>query len=303
MNKLKTTNSRQSSDSVNKLNNYFSDCDDAIFAANSTAPAAKTTSASTIIAANNKLDSSNGGSSSGSSTTNADVSSSRSVAITPSSKSVIIVDNDLENTTNTIKLDIDDDIDCEKLNTNLERAPLLQLSPNKSITLLNKQNSTSLIFTKKDVNPVVHRKRIALVRSSDSSGDGGARTTTEITTALTATQHQQQQPKEITSTLLVDSHFESGSSNVQHYTDDVSSSPKKRHSFHWHSERSGSGFISTDKLKRKQIKSWYAAIASPSVKEATFENGIEVINCIIPHTHLLPFNGGRETEEKSLYRL
>lgn len=261
VNKLKI-NSRQSSDSVNEVNNYSSDCDDAIFTPNTKLTATKTpatTASAAIIVAANKFDINSSCGSSNSTNAN---NISRSNAITPS-KSPIIVDNDLENNSNTIQIDIDDDIDCEKLNTNLERAPLLQLSPNKSITLLNKQNSTSLIFTKKDTNPVVHRKRIALVRSS-GNGDGGARTSTELTTAATTLTHQ---PREFTPSTTVQYSDEINS---------VSSSPKKRHSFHWHSERSASSFIPTEKLKRKQIKSWYAAIATPSVKEATFEHGTEV---------------------------
>lgn len=122
-----------------------------------------------------------------------------------------------------------DDV-SDKLNTNLECAPLIELSSSKSITLV-KQNSTSLIFTKKDVNPVVHRKRITLVRSGaiDTSND-------KLTT---------------------------DSSNVESiisHTNETISSPKKRHSFHWQSDRNGFP-NSTDKSKRKQIKSWYSVIS------------------------------------------
>lgn len=144
---------------------------------------------------------------------------------------------------NSIAFDSDN---CDKSTTNLERAPLIQLSPNKSITLV-KQNSTSLIFTKKDVNPVVHRKRITLVRSS------GTHSNSEITT----------------STATID-----GNPIISH-TDESVLSPKKRHSFHWHSDRNN-GISSVDKTKRKQIKSWYAVIGSPSVRESSFDSDTEV---------------------------
>lgn len=139
-----------------------------------------------------------------------------------------------------------DSENCDKSTTNLERAPLIQLSPNKSITLV-KQNSTSLIFTKKDVNPVVHRKRITLVRSS------GTHSNSEITTSTATTD---------------------GNPIISH-TDESVLSPKKRHSFHWHSDRNN-GISSVDKTKRKQIKSWYAVIGSPSVRESSFDSDTEV---------------------------
>lgn len=122
------------------------------------------------------------------------------------------------------------DDESDKLNTNLECAPLIELSPNKSITLV-KQNSTSLIFTKKDINPVVHRKRITLVRS------GAINTSNDKLTT--------------------------DSSDVEpiiSHTNETISSPKKRHSFHWQSDRNGFP-NSTDKSKRKQIKSWYAVLS------------------------------------------
>lgn len=152
---------------------------------------------------------------------------------------------------------IDIDADCDKSNSNLERAPLIQLSPNKSITLV-KQNSTSLIFTKKDVNPVVHRKRITLVRST------GTHSNSEITTTATtaAAASAANSPTE-------------GVPIISH-TDESIQSPKKRHSFHWHSDQHGTSSILTDKAKRKQIKSWYAVIGSPSVRESSFDSDIEV---------------------------
>lgn len=166
-------------------------------------------------------------------------------------------DRDFENsvTANSIHIDAD----CDKSNTNLERAPLIQLSPNKSITLV-KQNSTSLIFTKKDVNPVVHRKRITLVRSS------GTHSASEITAKAASP----------TEELPIGSN-----------TDDFILSPKKRHSFHWHTDPNSGN--SADKSKRKQIKSWYAVIGSPSVKESTFDSDTEVfvksyIYCIFFHS-------------------
>lgn len=164
------------------------------------------------------------------------------------------LDKNFENSTKPNSTDIDAEYD--KLNTNLERAPLIQLSPNKSITLV-KQNSTSLIFTKKDVNPVVHRKRITLVRST------GTHSNSEITTTATAA-------AAFTST--------DGNPIISH-TDESVLSPKKRHSFHWHSDRNN-GIGSADKTKRKQIKSWYAVIGSPSVRESSFDSDTEVNNSV-----------------------
>lgn len=155
---------------------------------------------------------------------------------------------------NLIKIDIDDI--CDKSNVNLECAPLIQISPNKSITLV-KQNSTSLIFTKKDVNPVVHRKRVTLVRSSEQTNS-----TNDLITVSKAKQPSINIGKE--DDIPIISH-----------TDETISSPKKRHSFHWHSER-GSGLISNDKSKRQQIKSWYAVIGSPLGKESAFNSDSEV---------------------------
>lgn len=155
----------------------------------------------------------------------------------------------------------DIDAECDKSSSNLECAPLIQLSPNKSITLV-KQNSTSLIFTKKDVNPVVHRKRITLVCSS------GTHANSEITAAATAAETATVSPTEA---IPIISH-----------TDESISSPKKRHSFNWHSDRN-IGFSSSDnKSKRKQIKSWYAVIGSPSVRESTFDSDTEVIQIDVP---------------------
>lgn len=159
------------------------------------------------------------------------------------------LDKNFEDSTKPNSIDID--ADCDKSNTNLERAPLIQLSPNKSITLV-KQNSTSLIFTKKDVNPVVHRKRITLVRSTGSHSNSEI-TTTTATAALTSSD---------------------GNPIISH-TDETVLSPKKRHSFHWHSDRNN-GISSADKTKRKQIKSWYAVIGSPSVRESSFDSDSEV---------------------------
>lgn len=156
-------------------------------------------------------------------------------------------DGDFENSITANSFHID--AECDKSNTNLERAPLIQLSPNKSITLV-KQNSTSLIFTKKDVNPVVHRKRITLVHSI------GTHSASEITTKA-ASPTEEQLP-------------------IGSNTDEFILSPKKRHSFHWHTDHNNSGNNSSDKTKRKQIKSWYAVIGSPSVKESTFDSDTEV---------------------------
>lgn len=119
--------------------------------------------------------------------------------------------------------------ESDKLNTNLECAPLIELSPSKSITLV-KQNSTSLIFTKKDINPVVHRKRITLVRNGviDTSNDNLTTDSPDVEPIIS-------------------------------HTNETITSPKKRHSFHWQSDRNGFA-NSTDKVKRKQIKSWYAVI-------------------------------------------
>lgn len=162
-------------------------------------------------------------------------------------------DKNFENSTTANTNDID--TECDKSSSNLECAPLIQLSPNKSITLV-KQNSTSLIFTKKDVNPVVHRKRITLVCSSGTHPNSEITTTT--TTAAEATTAS---PTE-------------GIPIISHTNESISS-PKKRHSFNWHSDRN-SGFSPLEKSKRKQIKSWYAVIGSPSVRESAFDSDTEV---------------------------
>lgn len=165
------------------------------------------------------------------------------------------VDKNFENNITVNATDID--VDCDKSSTNLERAPLIQLSPNKSITLV-KQNSTSLIFTKKDVNPVVHRKRITLVQSS------GTHSNSEITTTTT------------TATIPTPLSPNSDGVPIIGHIDETISSPKKRHSFHWYSDRNG-GISPSDKPKRKQIKSWYTIIGSPSVRELTsFDSDTEV---------------------------
>ncbi|XP_055311502.1 uncharacterized protein DDB_G0292642 [Sitodiplosis mosellana] len=172
---------------------------------------------------------------------------------TTSTTTATLKSPDFKNSTTANINDID--AECDKSSTNLECAPLIQLSPNKSITLV-KQNSTSLIFTKKDVNPVVHRKRITLVCNSGTHSNGGITTTTTTTAAETATAT----PTE-------------GIPIISH-TDESISSPKKRHSFNWHSDRNN-GFSPSDKSKRKQIKSWYAVIGSPSVRESTFDSDTE----------------------------
>lgn len=160
-------------------------------------------------------------------------------------------DKDFENSTTTNSTDID--VDCDKSVVNLERAPLIQLSPNKSITLV-KQNSTSLIFTKKDVNPVVHRKRITLVHSNGSHSTSDITTTTaNAATAIT--------PAE-------------GIPIVSH-TDESILSPRKRHSFHWNTDRN-SCISPSDKLNRKQIKSWYAVIGASAGKDTPFVSDSEV---------------------------
>lgn len=156
---------------------------------------------------------------------------------TTANDSISLFNEEFDHTQNislTSKPDTDDESD--KLNTNLECAPLIELSPSKSITLV-KQNSTSLIFTKKDVNPVVHRKRITLVRSSGTNSSND-----KLTTSLTE------------------------DTPIISHTNESISSPRKRHSFHWHSDRQNNCANSTDKLKRKQIKSWYAVISGGDVE-------------------------------------
>lgn len=165
------------------------------------------------------------------------------------------IDKDFENSASANKI-IDFDVDFDKSSSILECAPLIQLSPNKSITLV-KQNSTSLIFTKKDVNPVVHRRRITLVRSTGSHSNSEI---TKTTTAATATETATPTSSMIDGIPI---------------TDETILSPKKRHSFHWHSDRN-IGISPTDKVKRKQIKSWYAVIGSSSVRESAFDRDSEV---------------------------
>lgn len=150
---------------------------------------------------------------------------------------------------------IDTDAECDKSNnSNLEHAPLIQLSPNKSITLV-KQNSTSLIFTKKDVNPVVHRKRITIVHSAGTHSNSEVSTTTATATVNSATGSDDEVPI------------------ISHTNESIQSS-KKRHSFHWQLDTHGQS--AADKIKRKQIKSWYAVIGSSSVRESSFDSETQV---------------------------
>lgn len=151
---------------------------------------------------------------------------------------------------------IDTDTDCDKSEliskSSLERAPLIQLSPNKSITLV-KQNSTSLIFTKKDVNPVaVHRKRVTVVRSVGTHSNNE----TITTTADPSTEPDDNVP-------------------IISQTNESIQSSKKRHSFHWQADAHGQSVA--DKIKRKQIKSWYAVVGSPSVRESSFDGDTQVL--------------------------
>lgn len=147
---------------------------------------------------------------------------------------------------------------CNKSSVSSECAPLIQISPNKSITLV-KQNSTSLIFTKKDVNPVVHRKRVTLVHSNSTPSPSTVCTNNETPADPTVN--------------------DDGGNDIQpiiSHTDELISSPQKRHSYHWHSER-GNGLMSNDRSsKRKKIKSWYAVIGSTLVKDTTSNSDLEV---------------------------
>lgn len=147
----------------------------------------------------------------------------------------------------------DIDVDCDKSNSNLEHAPLIQLSPSKSITLV-KQNSTSLIFTKKDVNPVVHRKRVTVVRSAGTHSTSEVSTTTAPNVNL-ATGSDDEVPI------------------ISHTNESIQAS-KKRHSFHWQLDTHGQS--AADKIKRKQIKSWYAVVGSPSVRESSYDSDTQV---------------------------
>lgn len=234
-NGMKTQFPRKSSDCLNKSIGQCDDDDnnDTIFAVLSSATKQQNYDTTTT--------------SSSSSTT---TTTTRTAATLKSSD----FDKEFENSTTANINDID--AECDKSSSNLECAPLIQLSPNKSITLV-KQNSTSLIFTKKDVNPVVHRKRITLVCSSGTHAN--SEITTTATAAETATVSQ-------TEGIPIISH-----------TDESISSPKKRHSFNWHSDRNIGFSTSDNKSKRKQIKSWYAVIGSPSVRESTFDSDTEVI--------------------------
>lgn len=160
---------------------------------------------------------------------------------------------------------IDLDADCDKSNSNLEHAPLIQLSPNKSITLV-KQNSTSLIFTKKDVNPVVHRKRITLVRSAGTHSNSEVSTT--AATVNSATGSDDDVP-------------------IISYTNESIQSSKKRHSYHWQLDTHGQS--AADKIKRKQIKSWYAVIGTSSVRESSFDSDAQ--ESLQSSTHEFHSNG------------
>lgn len=157
---------------------------------------------------------------------------------------------------------------CTISNVNSECAPLLRIGSNKSITLV-KQNSTSLIFTKKDVNPVVHRKRVTLVRSGSAASPSPV---------LPNTNNKSQQISRISSDAIA-----GGGDNddditpIISHTDEIISSPQKRHSYHWHSER-GSGLTPNEKpTKRKRIRSWYAIIGSSLGKDSAFDSDSEVI--------------------------
>lgn len=152
---------------------------------------------------------------------------------------------------------------CIKPSACNECSPLIQISPNKSITLV-KQNSTSLIFTKKDVNPVVHRKRVTLVHSNSTPSPSN-------TAKKRSTADQTANSGNVSS--------ESDIIPIISHTDEIISSPQKRHSYHWHSER-GSGLIPSDKSsKRKKIKSWYAVIGSTLMNDITSNSDSEV-SCI-----------------------
>lgn len=116
---------------------------------------------------------------------------------------------------------------------NLEEtaALLIESDPSKSITV-RKAGNASLIFTKKESNPVVHRKKTVYLRTASSGG--------RFTSATP-----------------------SGDSVVG------DASPDKRHSFHW--QESGGGVTPEDR-KRKQVKSWYAIISSADSNEIVDEN-------------------------------
>lgn len=120
-----------------------------------------------------------------------------------------------------------------KNSCNLEEtaALLIENDPSKSITV-RKAGNASLIFTKKESNPVVHRKKAVFLRTASS----GSRSTSAT-------------PSD--DSVIGDA------------------SPGKRHSFHW--QESGGGVSSEDR-KRKQVKSWYAIISSADSNEIDDEN-------------------------------
>lgn len=174
---------------------------------------------------------------------------------------------------------------CTISNVNSECAPLLRISSNKSITLV-KQNSTSLIFTTKDVNPVVHRKRVTLVRSSSTVSPSVIKPTTNKKSPQTSRQSNDE--------IVGDSDDSDDITPIISHTDEIISSPQKRHSYHWHSER-GSGLTPNEKpTKRKRIRSWYAIIGSSLSKDSAFDSDSEVIipyyiilakNCFVRASH------------------
>lgn len=145
---------------------------------------------------------------------------------------------------------------------NNENAPLLKIRPSNSITLV-KRNSTSLIFTKKDVNPVVHRKRVTLVRSDGLSS----------TNALANDEKHAGYAK---NDGRGDGNVDDDITSIISHTDETISSPQKRHSYHWHSELSRGQTINDKSSKRKKIKSWYAVIGSSLVRDTGFDSDSEV---------------------------